>query len=300
MEIAAELKGVTHRYGEGIALRDLTLTLRQGEVVALLGPNGAGKTTAVKLLLGLLRVQKGTARIFNASPRMTSTRMRIGAMLQVARTPETVKVKEYLQLFRSYYPNPMPLEQIVRRARLEGMEDRLLGSLSGGQRQRALFALAIAGNPDLVFLDEPTLGMDIEARRALWDEVRRLRSEGKTVLLTTHYLEEADALSDRIVVIRNGSIVAEGTPAEIKSGIVGKRICCTTRLSREQILQVPAVLDVSMADGVTTLRASDVEHVLRFLLREDDSIRNIEVTSPALEEAFLALTSEPVQEEVIA
>src|ERR1700741_676815 len=171
-------------------------------------PNGAGKTTAVKLLLGLLQPDSGKVRVFGGDPTNPENRMRTGAMLQVGRVPETLRVREHIDLFSCYYQNPMPAAAVLAAAGLEKLSDRKFGDLSGGQRQRVLFALAICGNPDLLFLDEPTVGLDVEARRTLWVEIRKLVARGKTVLLTTHYLQEADALADRIVVIHQGSIIA--------------------------------------------------------------------------------------------
>src|SRR5579875_3997352 len=204
----AKLQSVTKRYGATVALHEFSLTLQPGEVVALLGPNGAGKTTAVRLLLGLIAPDQGSARVLGRDPRDSDARTRIGAMLQVSRVPEMLRVREHIDLFRSYYPNPLPASEIVRMAQLDGLENRLFGKLSGGQKQRVLFGLALCGNPDLVFLDEPTVGMDIESRRSLWDRIRALSAAGKAVLLTTHYLEEADMLASRIVVIRDGKDVA--------------------------------------------------------------------------------------------
>ena len=215
--VVASLESVSMNYGEVRALRNVNFAVRAGEVVALLGPNGAGKTTAVKLLLGLLQPNSGKTRVFGGDPTHPQNRMRTGAMLQVGRVPETLRVREHIDLFSCYYPQPMPFEEVLAAAGLEKLRDRKFGDLSGGQRQRTLFALAICGNPDLLFLDEPTVGLDVEARRALWEEIRRLVDRGKTVLLTTHYLEEADALADRIAVINQGEIIAEGTPAEIKA-----------------------------------------------------------------------------------
>ena len=200
-----------------VALDNLSLHLRRGEIVALLGPNGAGKSTAVKLMLGLTAPTSGSVRIFGADPRDPAARTRTGAMLQVGRAPHMLRVREHITMFRSYYPNPMPYADIVKAAGLEGIEDRMFGQLSGGQKQRMLFALALAGDPDLIFLDEPTVGLDIEARRGLWAQIRALAARGKTVLLTTHYLEEADALAHRIIVINKGRVICEGTPAEVKS-----------------------------------------------------------------------------------
>src|SRR5260370_3712466 len=170
----AALTNVTKRYGATTALDGLNLALRPGEVVALLGPNGAGKSTAVKLLLGLIAPTSGIARVFGGDPQNPAARTRVGAMLQVARIPETLRVREHLDLFRSYYPRPLPMTEIVRIAQLQGIEDRMFGQLSGGQKQRVLFGLALCGDPDLVFLDEPTVGMDIEARRRLWQQIRTL------------------------------------------------------------------------------------------------------------------------------
>src|SRR6202790_873515 len=241
--IVASLEGVNKNYGNVRALRGVNFGVRAGEVVALLGPNGAGKTTAVKLLLGLIQPNSGKVRVFGGDPTNPQNRMRLRAMLQVGKVPETLRVREHIDLFSSYYAKPLPLADVLAAAGLEKLRDRKFGDLSGGQRQRTLFALAICGNPDLLFLDEPTVGLDVEARRALWEEIRRLVDRGKTVLLTTHYLEEADALADRIAVINQGEIIAEGTPAEIKAQTSGKRIRCITALSVPSLLQIPGVTD---------------------------------------------------------
>ncbi|MGI4757620.1 MAG: ABC transporter ATP-binding protein [Janthinobacterium lividum] len=286
----AELNAVTHHYGSHTALRGLTLTLRPGEVVALLGPNGAGKTTAVKLMLGLLQPSEGTARIFGQSPSERTTRQRIGAMLQVARVPETLTVGEYLDLFRSYYPRPLPMAHIVEVAGLTGIEKRQFKDLSGGQKQRMLFALALCGDPDLIFLDEPTLGMDIETRHNLWRQVRSFADRGKTVLLTTHYLEEADTLADRILVIAEGSVVAEGTPSEIKSRAGGRKIRCVTEISDDTLARIEGVRRVEHTGAGVTLTVENAESVLRTLLAQDATLHSLEVSSPALEDAFLELT----------
>ncbi|MGN6183047.1 MAG: ABC transporter ATP-binding protein [Thermoanaerobaculia bacterium] len=213
---AATFTSVTKNYGMVEALRGLDLTIRPGELVALLGANGAGKTTAVRLLLGLAKPTSGRVDVFGGDPRDARSRTRIGAVLQVARVPETLKVREHIDLFRSYYPNPMSMRDIIAAANLEGVEDRKFGQLSGGQQKRVLFALAIAGNPDLLILDEPTVGLDVEARRALWKQIRAFVALGKSVLLTTHYLAEAEALANRVVVVNRGVVVKEGTPSEIR------------------------------------------------------------------------------------
>jgi ABC-2 type transport system ATP-binding protein len=289
-EVIARLHSVTKRYGQTTALEDLNLSLHPGEVVALLGPNGAGKTTAVRLLLGLIAPNGGSVRVMGRDPRDAEARTSIGAMLQVTRIPETLKVREHIDLFRSYYPNPLSAAEIVRIARIEGMEDRLFGKLSGGQKQRVLFGLALAGNPDLVFLDEPTVGMDIESRRALWDQVRQLSAQGKTVLLTTHYLEEADMLASRIVVINKGNIIAEGTPAEIKHRVAGRRIRCITQLDVALLSNLPSVVSVERDREAVLITAAEAERVVREMLRLDATLHGLEISAPGLEDAFLALT----------
>ena len=175
---------------------------------------------------------------------------------------------------------------------LENLRDRKFGELSGGQKQRVLFALAICGNPDLLFLDEPTVGLDVEARRMLWDEIRQLVRRGKTVLLTTHYLQEADALADRIAVINQGEIIAQGTPAEIKARTAGKRIRCITSLTIGILSQIPGVTEVKQDREAVEIHAAEAEPVLRELLARDATLSGLEVTSAGLEEAFLALTRE--------
>ena len=290
--VVASLEAVSKNYEKVRALRNVNFSVRAGEVVALLGPNGAGKTTAVKLLLGLIQPNSGKARVFSGDPTNPQNRLRTGAMLQVGRVPETLRVREHIDLFSSYYTNPLPLEDVLAAAGLEKLRDRKFGDLSGGQRQRTLFALAICGNPDLLFLDEPTVGLDVEARRTLWEEIRRLVDCGKTVLLTTHYLEEADALADRIAVINQGEIIAEGAPAEIKAQTSGKRIRCITSLGLASILQIPGVTDVRQDREAVEIQAREAEPVVRALLARDASLSALEIASAGLEEAFLALTQD--------
>jgi len=291
-QLVASLEGVSKNYGEVHALKGIQFGVRAGEVVALLGPNGAGKTTAVKLLLGLLQPNSGKVRVFGGDPTNPENRMRTGAMLQVGRVPETLRVREHIDLFSSYYENPMSPTQVLAAAGLEKLSDRKFGELSGGQRQRVLFALAICGDPDLLFLDEPTVGLDVEARRMLWDEIRGLVGRGKTVLLTTHYLQEADALADRVAVINKGEIVAEGSPAEIKAQTAGKRIRCVTSLSMEVLRRIPGVTEIKEDREAVVLHTGEAEPVLRELLARDAKLSGLEVTAAGLEEAFLALTQE--------
>jgi ABC-2 type transport system ATP-binding protein len=285
-DVVAGLEAVSLSYGNVQALRQVNFTVGSGKVVALLGPNGAGKTTAVKLLLGLLRSDAGRVRVFGEDPTNPANRMRTGAMLQVGRVPETLRVREHIDLFSSYYPRPLPLKEVLTSAGLEKLGDRKFGDLSGGQRQRVLFALAICGDPDLLFLDEPTVGLDVESRRSLWDEIRRLVDRGKSVLLTTHYLEEADALADRVAVINHGEIIVEGTPSEIKV------IRCVTTLSLAVLRELPGVTNAKQDRGGVELRTAEAEPAVRALLARDPLLSGLEITSAGLEEAFLALTQD--------
>lgn len=277
-------------YGDIRALCGVDFRVHAGEVVALLGPNGAGKTTAVKLLLGLSQPNTGKVRVFGGDPTNPENRMRTGAMLQVGRVPETLRVREHIDLFSSYYQKPLGTAEVLAAAGLEKLSARKFGDLSGGQKQRVLFALAICGNPDLLFLDEPTVGLDVEARRMLWDQIRQLVSCGRTVLLTTHYLQEADALADRIAVINKGEIIAQGTPATIKAQTAGKKIRCATSLGIAAIRQIAGVTEVKEDREAVEIHTGVAEPVVRELLARDASLSGLEVTSAGLEEAFLALT----------
>jgi ABC-2 type transport system ATP-binding protein len=290
--VIARLDKVSKNYGEVRALRGVSLNVHAGEVVSVLGPNGAGKTTAVKLLLGLAGTSVGSVSVFGGDPRNPHNRLRTGAMLQVARVPETLRVKEHIDLFSSYYAKPLPMAQTLAAAGLNDIANRKFGELSGGQKQRVLFALAICGDPDLLFLDEPTAGLDVEARRILWDEIRKLVARGKTVLLTTHYLQEADALANRIIVIDKGEIIAAGTPSEIKSRTAGRQIRCVSSLPIASVCSIPGVLEVRSDREAFVIQTAAPDCVLRELFLRDREISGIEVTSAGLEEAFLALTQD--------
>lgn len=286
----ARVAQVSKNYGPVQALREVDFTIGAGEVVALLGPNGAGKSTLVRLLLGLASPTTGRVSVFGGDPKDPGTRERVGAMLQVGGVPSTMKVREHIDLFSSYYPRPLPMAEVVEMAGLQGIEGRQFGELSGGQKQRVLFALAICGDPDLLFLDEPTVGLDVEARRGFWEQIRGLVARGKTVLLTTHYLEEADALADRVVVIHKGSIVAEGTPESIKASTAGKKIRCITQLALGAIERMSGVASVRYDREAVEIQSSSAEATLRELLVADAELSGIEVTNAGIEEAFLALT----------
>ena len=295
--VLAELSAVTKRYGSTTALDGVTLELEAGRVTALLGPNGAGKTTAVKLLLGLTQPTTGGAMLFGADPRSLAARRRTGVMLQISKVPETLTVREHVHLFCSYYPSPMGVDAAIAAAGLTEVAGRRFGALSGGQRQRVLFALAICGNPDLLFLDEPTVGLDVEARRGFWQQVRRLAASGRSILLTTHYLEEADALADRIVVMNQGVIVADGAPHQVKAMAASRRIRCVTSLPADRVRALPGVQSVRHDGASLEILTNDAEAVTRRLFMSDPALSGLEIAGAGLEEAFLTLTAasgEPV------
>ncbi len=286
----AKVHSLKKSYGNIVALHNVNLEVRTGELLALLGPNGAGKTTLVHVLLGMARPDAGSVSVFGADPYTGEMQTRVGALLQVGRVPETLKVREHIDLFSSYYPNPLSMDETLAIAGLTEIKNRPYGELPGGQKQRVLFAIAICGDPDLLFLDEPTVGLDVESRRLMWTQIRSLIARGKTILLTTHYLNEADALADRILVLNQGAIIAEGTPAEIKARAMGKQIRCTSRLSLDEVLRVPGVLSAKADRNAFELQVDAAEPVVRELLQRDKWLTDLEVTNAGLEEAFLALT----------
>jgi len=289
--VAARLCEAVKRYGEVTALDAIDLELRTGEVTALLGPNGAGKTTAVRALLGLSRLEQGSAELFGGDPQDRLLRLRTGSMLQISTVPQTLKVREHIEIFSAYYPDPLPMAAVLEAAGLVGLENRLYGKLSGGQQQRLLFALAVCGNPELLFLDEPTVGLDVTSRRGFWDHIRGLVSRGRTVLLTTHYLEEADALADRIVVIDRGRIVADGSPAEIKARAAARRVRCRTRIRPSEIAGFPGVQRIKEEGPTLEILVTRAEPILRELMALDPDLADLEITGAGLEEAFLSLTA---------
>jgi ABC-2 type transport system ATP-binding protein len=287
----AELNGVSKWFGSVMALDHVDLSLRAGEVTAILGQNGAGKTTAVRLMVGLAHPSVGQAWLLGQDPTSLSSRERVGVMLQVSKVPETLRVAEHIRLFSSYYPSPLPLAEVIDLAGLRGLEHRPFGKLSGGQQQRLLFALAICGNPEVLVLDEPTTGLDVEARRTFWSEMRRLVSRGRSILLTTHYIEEADALADRIVILQRGRIIADGSPADIKARVASKHVRCITRLDQRTLLALPGARAWRQDKHASVISATEVEPFVRELLARDPSVSELEITHANLEDAFIALTA---------
>lgn len=294
-ETCARLDKVSKHYGKFKALDGLDLSVRAGEVLALLGANGAGKTTAVSLLLNLIEPDAGSATLFGQPPRTRAARQRIGVMLQSAELPETLRVSELIGLTQSYYPFKRSIAQICAMAGIGELLARPYGKLSGGQQRRVQFALAICAKVDILFLDEPTVGMDIEAREAMWASLRALVAEGCAIVLTTHYLEEAEALADRVIVIAHGAVIAEGSVDAIRSRAGARRIRCVSRLQVDRIRQWPGVHSAVHDGACLEIQARDAEAVVRRLLDEDAGLAQLEIKRAGLAEAFLELTKEPIQ-----
>jgi len=283
-------KGVNKIYGKMQAVDQLNLTIGSGQLTALLGENGAGKTTTISMALGLVKPTTGAVTIGGAPAGSMQARRRIGAMLQSAELPEQLTVKEHVRLFQTYYETPMLLDELVDLVGLEEILSKRYGVLSGGQKRRAQLALALCGNGDLIMLDEPTVGLDVEARHMFWRVIRKLVAEGKSVLLTTHYLEEADALADRILVMAGGRIVADGTPAEIKALAGGKIIELRTDAPELVLSALPGVESLTQVGDRTQIISAKAEETLKALFASGLLVDDISVTRAGLEAAFLNIT----------
>jgi ABC-2 type transport system ATP-binding protein len=291
-EVLASLRGVHKRYGALAALDGVDLDLHAGQVMALLGPNGAGKTTTIGLLLGLLRADAGQVQLFGQDPQQLDARRSIGVMLQDAALPPTLTVAELLRLSASYYPAPRPLLESASLAGVEELLKRPYGKLSGGQQRRVQFAIALCGRPRLLFLDEPTVGLDLPARQRLWATVRSLVDEGAAVVLTTHYLEEAEHLADRVCVMLRGRIVSDGSVDALRARVANRVIRCHTALDVAAVATWPGVLDARRDGARLQLSSSQVEAVVRRLLDADPLLSALEVQPAGLGEAFTALTDD--------
>ena len=288
----AQLCSIHKRYGKTVALDAVDLCLQRGEVLALLGANGAGKSTAIALLLGLQAPDQGEATLFGQAPGILAARRRSGVMLQSAGIPDNIRVAELLDLTRSYYPKPRSVADCVALAGLEGLMPRKYRLLSGGQQRRVQFALAICGNPEVLFLDEPTTGLDIDARQRMWATIRELVAAGTGVLLTTHYLEEAEALADRVVVLNRGRVAAAGAMQEVRALVSQRRIRCLSALDAERIATWPSVRSAVRTDARIEVLTDDAEAVARRMLAEDAALSELEIQRAGLAEAFLELTRE--------
>ncbi|MEF3083639.1 ABC transporter ATP-binding protein [Luteimonas sp. SMYT11W] len=286
----ARLRGVRRRRGTVQALDGVDLALPAGQVTALLGVNGAGKTTAIEILLGLQPADAGEVMLFGRHPSDLDARRHIGVMLQQAQLPERLRIDELLALTRSWYPQPRSVADCVALGGLDGLLDRRYGRLSGGQQRRVQFALALCGRPKLLFLDEPTTGLDIGARQQVWRAIRSLVADGVGILLTTHYLEEAEALADRVVVLDAGRVRADGSVGAVRAQVAQRRIRCTSVVAADVVATWPGVRSADVVDGQLVVMAEQAESVLRRLLDADPQLGDLEVQRAGLAEAFVAMT----------
>ncbi|TCO26477.1 ABC-2 type transport system ATP-binding protein [Kribbella steppae] len=291
-QTAVSLKGVTKKYGAVLAVAGVDLSIRTGEVVALLGPNGAGKSTTIEMLLGLVRPDQGSVQVYGGTPVDAIAQGQVGVMLQSGGIIEDAKVGELVNLVAGLHNDPMPVAEALDRAGIGDLADRKMKGLSGGQKQRVRFAMAIIPQPDLIVLDEPTTGMDVEARRDFWASMHAETARGRTVLFATHYLEEADAYADRVVLMRNGKVVADGTAAQIKASVSGRTIRATVPgADLATLASLPGVRNVETRGDVVLLQCADSDDTLRYLLGNTRA-HDIEVTSADLEDAVLAIGAE--------
>ncbi|MFC0333796.1 ABC transporter ATP-binding protein [Paenibacillus sepulcri] len=297
MTAAIQLDQVTKIYKGKKAVDGLSLTIEKGSVVALLGPNGAGKTTTVSMILGLHQPTSGSVKLLGGDPRDPRIRDQIGAMLQDVSVIDNLKVNETIELFRHYYEKPLPLEQLLRISGLEKEKNKMATALSGGQQRRLGFALAVAGDPEVLFLDEPTVGMDVSSRQLFWDTIRAMAGRGRTIVLTTHYLEEADSVADRIVVINNGKLIADGTPSEIKAETTGRVITFTAGASvtPDSLAAMPGVTDIQWSGRKVRLFSGNTDGLIAALVEKRIDMRDIEIASGGLEDAFQALVQQTTQ-----
>ncbi|MGW0432474.1 ABC transporter ATP-binding protein [Micromonospora sp. NPDC003197] len=286
--ILARADQVTRRFGDVLALDHVDLDVSSGELVGLLGPNGAGKSTLMSLLVGIRRATSGRVELFGGDPRDPARRQRIGVTPQETGLPPTLRVGEVVDFVSAHYPAPVPRAELLDRFGLADLAKRQTGGMSGGQKRRLAVALAFVGRPQLVFLDEPTTGLDVEARHTLWDGIRSFHAEGGTVLLTSHYLEEIEALAQRVVVIGQGRVLADDTVDAIR-GVVGAR-----RVSLDTTVELPrlaGVVSIERTDGRTHLLTTDADQLVRELVTAGVDFANLEIRPTSLEEAFLTITA---------
>jgi len=295
LQTIVELRNVTKEFQQKKAVKDVSFSIKQGEMVAILGANGAGKTTTMRMLLGLMKPTRGTVSLFQKNPRQKEVLEKIGGMLQEVSVMDSLKVRELIQLIQSYYQNPIELTTLLELTGLEEEDwNQRTEKLSGGQKRRLNFALALAGNPDLLFLDEPTVGMDVTSREQFWKKMKELNRQGKTILFTTHYLQEADEVAGRIIMINKGEVVGDGTPAHLKEKLTKPRVMFQERTpyTLDFYQNFPFVEDVQKEKDKVTLVAKNSDQLLKEIFDRQLNIYHIEVKLGRLEEVFSQLLGE--------
>ncbi|WP_394942006.1 ABC transporter ATP-binding protein [Psychromicrobium sp. YIM B11713] len=292
---AVDAEGLQKSYGKVKAVDGIDLRIRPGEIVAFLGPNGAGKTTTIDMLLGLSKPDHGSIIVYGKNPRQAIAHGQVSAVMQTGGLLKDLTVRETVALTASLFAEARPVDECLERAGIKEIADRMVFKCSGGQQQRLRFAMALVSDPGLLILDEPTTGMDVEGRREFWNAIHTDARRGRTVIFATHYLDEADAYADRIILVRRGKIVADGTSAEIKALASGRTVRATaSNLHQTALAAMPGVDHVELRAGAVTVQTKDSDAVARYLLNHTDA-KDLEITSHNLEDAFLALTSdEPV------
>jgi ABC-2 type transport system ATP-binding protein len=289
---AIALRRVHKNFGAVQAVKDIDLDISSGEIVAFLGPNGAGKTSTIDIILGLSQPTAGTAEVFGMEPRQAITRGLVSAVLQTGGLLKDFTVRETAEYTASLFAQPRPVDEALNRAGITGIGDRLVGKCSGGEQQRLRFAMALLSDPELLILDEPTTGMDVEGRRGFWGAIRQDTARGRTVLFATHYLEEADANATRIIVVNHGRVIADGTPAQIKAFTATRTLRFSTPApDPSELLKLPGVTDVVVNGDAVSVRTSDADDTLPALYALGRLIKAMEVGGGGLEEALIALTS---------
>jgi ABC-2 type transport system ATP-binding protein len=289
---AIDLQDVHKSFGSVQAVKGVSLSVAAGEIVAILGPNGAGKTSTIDMILGLSHPDRGAASVYGVSPRQAISRGLVSAVLQTGGLLKDLTVAETAQYTASLFTRAEPVAEVLKRAGIERIADRMVGKCSGGEQQRLRFAMALLPDPELLILDEPTTGMDVEGRRSFWSAIRQDAGQGRTVLFATHYLEEADAYADRIILLRHGQIVADGTAAEVKALAAGRTVRATLPGADLAALQaIPGADGLEVRGDTVIIHSQDSDEVARYLLTAT-AARDLEINTRGLEDAFIALTSD--------
>jgi ABC-2 type transport system ATP-binding protein len=298
--LAVVLQDVRKHFGDVQAVRGVDVRIASGEIVAILGPNGAGKTSTIDIILGLSRPTAGQVSVFGLRPRQAIARGLVSAVMQTGGLLKDLTVRETVQYTASLFAQREPVAEVLNRAGITQIADRRVGKCSGGEQQRLRFAMALVSDPELLVLDEPTTGMDVEGRRSFWASIRKDAEQGRTVLFATHYLEEADAYADRIILLRHGQKIADGTASQIKAMAAGRSVRATlVGASEAELRAIPGADNVEIRGNTVLIHSGDSDAVARYLLTRT-SARDLEITARGIEDAFLALTGDDPESSAVS